>query len=234
MKSAGRLFVAVLLGAGVAEGNFASSVEFLGFSDDGGYFAWEQYGIQDGSGFPFSSVTVQETEGGAVVWSRRIMLEDDRQDLERAREMCRMEARKAMAGFSSVWLPGVLCVHHPPTDLSAPGDSVRFHSRLFAPGYAIGDRTVVLSTRAVTGSELEESWGLVPVLLSVSVRDNSLGVTRVVMQDDDLAGDRSYTTGYGIESVWALGDSVFAVSIAMTTLGFEGQDLSYMLVGWRD
>lgn len=106
MKSAGRLFIAVLLGAGAAEGNFASSVEFLGFSENGGYFAWEQYGVQDGSGFPFSSVTVQETEGGAVVWSRRIMLEDDRQDLERARETCRMEARKAMAGFSSVWLPG--------------------------------------------------------------------------------------------------------------------------------
>ena len=28
----------------------------LGFSDDGRYFAFEQFGIQDGSGFPYSDI----------------------------------------------------------------------------------------------------------------------------------------------------------------------------------
>ena len=235
MKRAdGLLLLSVLVAAGAAEGNFAASVEFLGFSSDGRYFAWEQYGVQDGSGFPFSSAAVQETEGGSVAWSREIVLEDEGQELERARELCRTEAAEAMRRISAVWLPGTLCVHHPPTDISTPGDSVRFHSCCYAPGYCEGDRTVSLTTRMVTGSEMEEYWGLIPVMLSVSVRDNALGTVRSLLEDDSLAEDRSYVSDYGIESIWALGDSAFVVSVAVISLGFEGQDLSYLFLGWRD
>lgn len=230
----GLLLLSILVASEAAEGNFAASVEFLGFSSDGRYFAWEQYGVQDGSGFPFSSAAVQETEGGAVVWSREIVLEDEGQELERARELCRTEAAEAMCRISARWLPGTLCVHHPPTDLTAPGDSVRFHSSCPAPGFFEGDRTVSLTTRMVAGSEMEQYWGLIPVMLSVSIRDNVLGTGRVLLEDDSLAESRSYVSGYGIESVWALGDSAFAVSIAVMSLGFEGQDLSYMFVGWCD
>src|SRR4051812_27449066 len=33
-------------------------INMIGFSEDGAYFAFEQYGIQDGSGFAFSEIYV--------------------------------------------------------------------------------------------------------------------------------------------------------------------------------
>jgi predicted secreted protein len=35
-----------------------AAISLLGFSEDGRYFAFEEFGVQDGSGFPFSSIQV--------------------------------------------------------------------------------------------------------------------------------------------------------------------------------
>ena len=31
-------------------------INMLGYSEDGAYFAFEQFGVQDGSGFPFADI----------------------------------------------------------------------------------------------------------------------------------------------------------------------------------
>ena len=41
-------------------GDFAKR-EIHGFSVDGGLFAFEEYGVQDGSGFPYSNIYVIDT-----------------------------------------------------------------------------------------------------------------------------------------------------------------------------
>ncbi|MBN9059609.1 MAG: DUF2259 domain-containing protein, partial [Rhizobiales bacterium] len=41
-------------------GDFAER-SILGFSPDGGRFAFEEFGIQDGSGFPYSNIFVLDT-----------------------------------------------------------------------------------------------------------------------------------------------------------------------------
>ena len=40
-----------------AAGEFAQ-VDLLGFSRSGSHFAFEEYGVQDGSGFPYSNIYV--------------------------------------------------------------------------------------------------------------------------------------------------------------------------------
>lgn len=230
----GRILCPALLLAGSSSANFASTVEFVGFSSDAAYFAWEQYGVQDGSGFPFSETVVQETDGGAIAWRWEVVLEDESDELSTARGICRSQARSILESLSpDGWSTGVLCIHHPPTDLGVEGDSVRFHSAVPAPGYALGDWTVRVEQTAVENSEMEAFWGLIPVLLTVVARDNPACDERILIRDEELAPERSYSCGYGIESVWAMGDSAFAVSIGVTSLGFEGTDLSYMFTGWR-
>src|SRR5690606_1891155 len=48
----------LMLGACVAPAVAGDSAQFdaIGYSEDGRYFAFEQFGIQDGSGFPYSEI----------------------------------------------------------------------------------------------------------------------------------------------------------------------------------
>lgn len=53
--------IAALLGISACGASVAgdrAALSLLGFSEDGRYFAFEEFGVQDGSGFPYSSVQV--------------------------------------------------------------------------------------------------------------------------------------------------------------------------------
>lgn len=56
-----------LAGAAAARAGDGSAIQVLGFSADGRYFAYEQYGEQDGSGTLHSSITAVETSSDRVV-----------------------------------------------------------------------------------------------------------------------------------------------------------------------
>ncbi|MBX9777012.1 MAG: DUF2259 domain-containing protein [Xanthobacteraceae bacterium] len=58
---------APLAGAADARAGDGSAVHVLGFSADGRYFAFEQYGEQDGSGTLYSTITAVETIGDRPV-----------------------------------------------------------------------------------------------------------------------------------------------------------------------
>ena len=56
-----------LFAAGPAAAGDAAELGILGFSADGGVFAFEEYGIQDGSGFPYSSIFIIDTAKDAFI-----------------------------------------------------------------------------------------------------------------------------------------------------------------------
>jgi predicted secreted protein len=94
-----RSFLASLflcLSAGMSFAADAAERQILGFSPDGRYFAFEQYGVQDGSGFPYSEIFVVDLvndrwlEGTPV----RVRLENESQALAEARDKALAEARK--------------------------------------------------------------------------------------------------------------------------------------------
>jgi predicted secreted protein len=86
--------LALLLCALSATAAFAADAaerKILGFSRDGRYFAFEQFGVQDGSGFPYSEIYIIDLVsdswlGGTPV---RVRFDDETKPLESAR-------RKAM------------------------------------------------------------------------------------------------------------------------------------------
>jgi len=61
------LVLALVAGAAEARAGDGSAIHVLGFSADGRYFAFEQYGEQDGSGTLHSSITAIETTGDRLV-----------------------------------------------------------------------------------------------------------------------------------------------------------------------
>jgi predicted secreted protein len=62
------IFLLFLAGANsIARAGDAAGREVIGFSPDGRYFAFEQYGVQDGSGFAYSDIMVIDATSDAWV-----------------------------------------------------------------------------------------------------------------------------------------------------------------------
>jgi predicted secreted protein len=79
--------IALLAQAPLARAGDAAERDILGFAPDGRYFAFEQYGIQDGSGFPYSEIFLIDLTSDSWVDGTpvRIRLEDESQPLQTAR-----------------------------------------------------------------------------------------------------------------------------------------------------
>ena len=71
----------------------------IGYSPDGRYFAFEEYGIRDGSGFPYSSIYLVDLPADAWVKGSpvRVSLEDENASLASARARARREAEDGLA-----------------------------------------------------------------------------------------------------------------------------------------
>ncbi|MFO7626659.1 MAG: DUF2259 domain-containing protein [Candidatus Fermentibacteraceae bacterium] len=223
----------ILLTAWPVPGADSASLRFMGFSTDGECFAWEQYGVQDGSGFPWSTVTIQSTADGAVIHEFSVVLEGwFKGDGDPGAESMRMASEALRELSIDGWETGSLLVHHPPTDMTFGGSSVTFCTTYYSPSYYLGDYTLDLVTVEIPRTEMEEFWGFPPLELSVRFSDNVTGLTRTVMETSDRTGNLQWVFGYSIQDVWCLGDSVFAAAIQCVSIGFEGPDLRYLMTGW--
>ena len=67
----------------------------LGYSNDGSHFAFEQYGIQDGSGFPFAEIFIVDLVNDAWVSGTpiEVRIDDESASLADAREQAMDQAR---------------------------------------------------------------------------------------------------------------------------------------------
>ena len=85
-----RLLFAVLalcLATGAASAGDYADRTIIGFSPDGAYFAFEEYGVQDGSGFPYANIYVVDTATDSWVAGTpiRVMVQDETASLASVR-----------------------------------------------------------------------------------------------------------------------------------------------------
>lgn len=90
------------LSAGMSFAADAAERKILGFSPDGRYFAFEQYGVQDGSGFPYSEIFIIDLDNDRWLEGTpiRVRLENESQALAEARDKALAEAQKFLAQTS--------------------------------------------------------------------------------------------------------------------------------------
>jgi predicted secreted protein len=98
LRGAASFVFALLVGVSVASAADRAEFNALGYSPDGQYFAFEQFGIQDGSGFPYSDIFIIDVAtdafaGGAPFRQR---LDDETASLGDVRELARKTAQAAM------------------------------------------------------------------------------------------------------------------------------------------
>lgn len=240
--------LALAVGAPWAVAGDAAGLEFLGFSRDASHLAFEQYGIRDGSGFPYSEVFLVDVArnryrasavlGGPAFDGRS--LESVRQEARR-----RMAAEFARVGLVPRRFPGFLKAARPvgetveepatPADTAPAGSGQPAGPPPSELAFQVGGRPYTLVLRQlpfgpsqdcptpgfVRGLELRLHAGLPPGRLLL-----------VLQKDARLPASRSCAFTYRLAQVRVLGKSL-AVFVAVYRTGFEGPDRRWMVVTGR-
>ncbi len=111
--------------------------EIIGFSRDASLFAFEEYGVEDGSGFPYSNVYVIDVDSDEWVDGTpiRVRLEEDGASLEDARHQARAAA-EVYIDENNIEPNFNLLASNPVTELSENPSELRFvtHPHLMESG----------------------------------------------------------------------------------------------------
>lgn len=235
------LFLAAALPAPVSLAGDTAELQILGFSRDGGFFAFEQFGIQDGSGFPYSEIFVVDVIGDSWVSPSPFRLRKDTEAgigeagdsaLSQTRAENRLAAQpllqqKAIAG------KGQTMAFNPRTELASNPHEMRAAARdSFRPGDDPVEFT--LSEYSLADAECQSYGAATKGFRLTMVRG---GVTRILNEDASVPKSRRCPLAYRIERfVTHFPDGappVFAVLIQMDSLGFEGPDRRYLAITGR-
>jgi predicted secreted protein len=210
MRALPLLFLLLL---GLARAGDAATLEFWGFSPDGKYLAFEQYGTRDGSGFPYAELYVVEVARNVIVAAANVVIQSDRPGEARRRAFTQSQAalrRYRIAQGNQGRFAGAVGKNHAAQSLefSAAGATYTLElTTLEAPA----------SRNCLTDPKLLE--------LRLSSGRNA----RVLQRDSRLPASRACAHDYEIHSVFVLGSSL-AVFVRVTRDGFEGWDLRWMVV----
>ncbi|NVK35417.1 MAG: DUF2259 domain-containing protein [Rhodobacteraceae bacterium] len=217
-------------------GDFAD-VEIHGFSEDGTRFVFEQYGIQDGSGFPYSDLFAIDVASDSWIKPSPIRTVEkdvaDGFDLPAALDDTRHSTLQAASDaglLSGISIPGTLVGHNPVTELNADPHHMRVTPRLIVPA---GPDPMDLKLEEVSISS-SDCAAYVPDTKGFRLTMTYRGESKVLNADKDLPASRGCPISYGIDRVityYPAGKPpVFAILILIQTYGFEGPDGRYLAI----
>lgn len=229
----GAIWFITLLAALPAHAGDLAERYILGFSPDGRYFAFEQFGRQDGSGFPYADIFLINTKNDTWVSGSpyRILLKDERAKIKRARREAMSKTGNALHRYM-ISHPGRLLASNPAAELSANPYEVRVNARFAIP-----------SVREPWVFRLEEHAIALPRcrdLLGKDAKGFSLLVTPFGASSRELHYDHTIPESRGCPLRYAISDvilhepdgapRVFVILISVYSFGFEGPDRRFIAV----
>lgn len=236
-----RLLAFLLLTIGLpatAIGGDAASVDILGFSSDGRVFAFEEYGVQDGSGFPYANRYYIDTQRDAFVSGTpiRVRIDDERSSVDEARRRARERGQAIISDNVLARNRGYTAAWNPVTELSADPFRVVANPRpVFPPiddpvEFRLEEYSVEAPSRCRDLGDIKGFRLMRPAIVP--------GVRAVLVHEDSaVPSSRGCPLGYAIGGLQTFfprsGSPVFAVIIAVRQFGFEGPDHRWMAVTGR-
>ncbi|MEP6432260.1 MAG: DUF2259 domain-containing protein, partial [Lentilitoribacter sp.] len=115
-------------------GDFAE-FRSLGFSKDGKVFGFEQFGVQDGSGFPYAERYFIDTATDRYIKGTpfRIRIEDENATLHQARQMAKDASQAIMNSYDIGVEHASILAFNPSTEKSADPYLITFQSFSYEP-----------------------------------------------------------------------------------------------------
>ncbi len=212
-------------------GDFAKR-HIHGFSADGGLFAFEEYGVQDGSGFPYSTIYIIDTETDS--WTAgspyKAQLNDETKTVFDAREQARILAGPRMKSFEE---RGTIVATYRPTQEGVDKKRIAANPRIVVPPI---DETIEFRLTRKSFPETQNCEGLGPTagyrLSQIATTPNQ--ATRIIHDDKSVPKSRSCPLDYEFSDLITYyppsGTPKLAIIMLMQRIGFEGPDGRYLAV----
>ena len=228
---------AVLLSAVVSSpvraGDMAAR-DIIGFSKDGRYFAFEQYGVQDGSGFPYADVFFIDTVEDAWVPGTpfRVRIDNEETPLAEARRQVAEKARNTFIKLA-ITEPGTLLASNPVTELSADPHKVVVNPRVAVPPidvpWTYRIESFELPIPDCPEGMTDKPWQGFALIFQKEGADPV-----ELHRDSSVPKSRGCAMRYAISDVvrheTSDNDAVVVALISVFKLGFEGPDRRFVAV----
>lgn len=214
----------------------ASQLNVLGFTGDGSIFAFEEYGVQDGSGFPYANRFYIDTASDSFVSPSpiRIRLDDDTAGVSAARDQARAAGEPIVSDAELAENPGFLAGFNAITELSADPFRMVVNPRHVVPPI---DEPLEFRLEALSFAATGTCAGVVDAVKGfrlVAIDGEPGGTTELLHEDSSVPSSRGCPTGYRIGGVQTFmpfqDESALAVLITVESVGFEGPDHRWMAV----
>ncbi len=238
------IFVSALLGTAKA-GDIAKR-HILGFSPDGTYFAFEEFGVQDGSGFPYSNIFITNTRTNSWVKGSpfRVLLKDEtdadaleeKLRLKNARDKALLLASASLKKYN-ISMDGELLAHNPISEVDRDPKKVTVYPgrdpywQKYKLTFRLSDiplptkRCKDYGDEAQTGYSLSvEPLGGSETLLHKDARiPTSRGCPKRYAISDIVKFDPVVASGKDKKK-----ESLYIVILQIFSYGFEGDDGRYL------
>ncbi|WP_162247332.1 DUF2259 domain-containing protein [Devosia sp. Root635] len=209
-------------------------VDIIGYSESGQYFAFEEFGIQDGSGFAYSSIYVVDlsTDSWVVGTPIREQADDEGVTLAQIRAEAQVQAAADIAGFG-IDVPAEFAALIGDGAPGADGQSLRFGAPGYNPGDVTGDYELRLRSFPTTAAAPCADWFSVEPL-GYELMIANMGSARLIHRDGALPRSRGCPVTYRLYGVvlpfsaGSISDAVALVSVYPG--GFEGPDRRFIAV----
>lgn len=227
--------ISLLAAFQAAHAGDAAELNVLGFSADGKTFAFEEFGVQDGSGFPYANRFYINTETDQFLPDTpvRVMLEDESKPAQTARDEARTRGEKVTKDAELAANRGHLAGFNAVTETSADPHKMTVNPR---PVFPPIDKPLEFTLEEIDLGEIERCPGIGPVKgfkLTMTVD----GKSEVLQEDKDVPQSRACPTGYrigGVQTFFAPdGKMSYAVLVTVIRHGFEGPDHRWIAVTGR-
>ena len=194
----------------------ASHLELIGFSKNGAYVAFDQFGIYDGRGTPYIHTSFVSVKNNRLEAEIKTEVDLEGETVAQLRAKAKTQIAAAMKRY------GIAAGNQGRFIGITPPHMYTTISEFFALDRTYG-LSIAMKPAMNTGDLCTEAPQLLIVKLEVS------GKTRDLQRDTRLPTSRECAYGYELRSAHLYGRSL-AVFVSYQTRGFEGADSRWMVV----
>lgn len=222
----------------------AAERQILGFSPDSRYFAFEQYGTEDGSGFPYSDIFIMNTQTDSWIDGSpvRVRLADESATVASARDQSRNLASKLLGEFR-IGEPGILFASQSTYQKVSDPRQISFRTSYLSGGHtesiSFDDQNVLTVTvqEFVLPSPSTCPVGDTPFAgFALKIRMGH-EEEQEIYRDKQIPASRGCPVHYSLSDVLGHSDSTgayrFIVLLSVYAFGFEGLDRRFLAIGFQ-
>ena len=225
--------------AGASAGDF-STFQSLGFSPDGKVYAFEESGVQDGSGFPYSTVYFIDTEKDAYLAGTpiRVRIDSEEAGIDKARADSLGKAKVLLDQHGVLANPGVLAAFNPMGEVGADRGRIEYLQHAVEP---VPGGSYALALEEIPLELSDKCRDITPdggkgFRLKLVKRDGAAADT-VIHADTRVPDSRNCPLSYQISGAVTFNplgaDPIHVALVLVRSFGFEGADGRWIAVPFR-